>query len=307
MGVQDVHTALTALGAAFSGAAALAAVMVARWQTVFGRRVALESLRSQAAVERQLRLEAQRCEAWTVFLRASDAFTDVVWRLGEIDARSREEVLRSRSEALTEACSGLRVLGPECVVRHAEAVRERCARMERYAARRAVVRSALRALERRWCPGNAEWCEDEAHGCAFVAHDVLEKWADRDEGDRPDDLGFLEYLIRESGVLADDGAPVESGVLTEDDLRRLLAVAGNPVSWDHLVAEDRWLRPRTGYDEERGAFIASVRALSADGGESEAGRTRGQAAVLRGSSDDGVPGRGRGAGRRLHAGPPGRP
>ncbi|WP_405651934.1 hypothetical protein [Streptomyces sp. RK9] len=272
MGVQNVHTALTALGAAFSGVAALAAVMVARWQTVFGRRVALESVGSQAAVERELRLEAQRCEAWTVFLRASDAFADVVWRLGEIEARSRAEVLRSRSEALTEACAGLRVLGPECVVRHAEAVRERCARMERYAARRAVVRSALRALERRWCPGNAEWCEDDAHGCAFVAHDMLERWGDRDGDERPDDLDFLEYLIRGSGVLADDGAPVESGVLTEDDLRRLLAVAGNPVSWDHLAAEDRWLRPRTGFDEERGAFVAAVRDFLADGGRAGAGR-----------------------------------
>ncbi|MFD0417411.1 hypothetical protein [Streptomyces sp. NPDC127108] len=273
MGVQDVHTALTALGAAFSGVAALAAVVVARWQPVFGRRVALESMGSQAAVERELRLEAQRCEAWTVFLRASDAFADAVWRLGEIDARSRTETLRSRSEALTEACSGLRVLGPECVVRHAEAVRERCARMERYAARRAVVRSALRALERRWCPGNAEWCEDDAHGCAFVAHDLLEGWGERDEDDRPDDLDFLEYLIRESGVLADDGAPVESGVLTEDDLRLLLAVAGDPVSWNYLVAEDRWLRPRTGFDEERDAFIASARAFLAEGGRAGAGRT----------------------------------
>ncbi|MBJ3809760.1 hypothetical protein [Streptomyces flavofungini] len=273
MGVQNVHTALTALGAVFSGVAALAAVVVARWQPEFGRRVALESLGSHAAVERELRLEAQRCEAWTAFLRTSDAFADVVWRLGELDARSRPEALRTRSEALTQACSGLRVLGPECVVRHAEAVRERCARMERYAARRAVVRSALRALECRWCPGNAEWCEDDAHGCAFVAHDMLEGWGERDEDERPEDLDFLEYLIRQSGVLADDGAPAESGVLTEDDLRRLLAVAGNPVSWNYLAAEDRWLRPRTGFDEERGAFIDSVRAFLADSGRAGAGRT----------------------------------
>ncbi|GHC80581.1 hypothetical protein GCM10010349_63130 [Streptomyces flavofungini] len=268
-----MHTALTALGAVFSGVAALAAVVVARWQPEFGRRVALESLGSHAAVERELRLEAQRCEAWTAFLRTSDAFADVVWRLGELDARSRPEALRTRSEALTQACSGLRVLGPECVVRHAEAVRERCARMERYAARRAVVRSALRALECRWCPGNAEWCEDDAHGCAFVAHDMLEGWGERDEDERPEDLDFLEYLIRQSGVLADDGAPAESGVLTEDDLRRLLAVAGNPVSWNYLAAEDRWLRPRTGFDEERGAFIDSVRAFLADSGRAGAGRT----------------------------------
>ncbi|WP_158706287.1 MULTISPECIES: hypothetical protein [Streptomyces] len=138
--------------------------------------------------------------------------------------------------------------------------------MERYAVRRAVVRSALNALERRWCPGNAERCEErcgvsDAHNCAWLAHVMLEGWGNRDDDDRPEDLDHLEYLIRESGVLAGDSAAAESGVLTEDDLHWLLTVAGNPVSWDLLAAEDRWLRPRTGYDESRGAFVSSVRTL----------------------------------------------
>ncbi|MFD5702751.1 hypothetical protein [Streptomyces lasiicapitis] len=271
MGVQDVHTAFTALGAVFSGVAALAAVMVARWQTTFGRLVAQESVRTQAAVERELRIEAQRCEAWTAFLRASDAFADAVWRLGEMEPRSRAETLRARSEALTESCSGLRVLGPDEVVQHADAVRERCARMERYALRRAEVRHALLALRRGWCPGNAEYCEDDAHNRAWVAHEMLEGWGDRDEDDRPDDLDFLEYLIRGSGVLTGNGAPTASDTLTEDDLHRLLAVARTPVSWDLLAAEDRWLRPRTGFYEERGAFISSIRDFLADSGRADTG------------------------------------
>ncbi|GGS14128.1 hypothetical protein GCM10010252_61950 [Streptomyces aureoverticillatus] len=271
VGVQDVHTACTALGAVFSGVAALAAVVVARRQTTFGRLVALESVRSQAAVERELRLEAQRCEAWTAFLRASDAFADAVWRLGEVEPQSRAEALRARSETLTQACSGLRVLGPDGVVQHAEAVRERCSRMERYAVRRAVVRSALHALMRRWCPGNAEHCEDDAHICAWLAYEMLEGWGDRDEDDRPDDLDFLEYLIRESGVLTGNGAPTDSDALTEEDLQRLLAVARTPVSWNLLSAEDHWVRPRTGFYEERGAFITSIRDFLADGGRAGAG------------------------------------
>lgn len=275
-----MHTAFTALGAVFSGVAALAAVMVARWQTTFGRGVALESVRSQAAVERELRLEAQRCEAWTVFLRASDAFADAVWRLGEVAPPSRAQELRARSEELTLACSGLRVLGPDGVVEHAEAVRERCSSMERYAVRRAVVRSALRALRKRWCPGNAEHCEDDAHICAWLAFDMLEGWGNRDEDDRLEDLDFLEYLIRESGVLTGTGAHPDGDTLTEDDLQRLLAVARTPVSWDLLAAEDHWLRPRTGFYEERGAFIASIRDFLAGGG-CEGNDGRGDRAVTR--------------------------
>ncbi|MGV2916246.1 hypothetical protein [Streptomyces alfalfae] len=263
---QDVQTAFTTLGAVFSGVAALAAVMVARWQTMFGRRLALESMSTQAAAERRLRLETERCAAWRAFLRTSEAFADAVWRLKELDPLSRGDELRTKSEALTEACSGLRVLGPDAVVRHAEALRDRCWRMERYAVRRAVVRSALEALERRWCPGNAERCEErcegsDAHSCAWLAYEMLEGWGDRDDDDRPDDLGFLEYLVRESGVLAVAGAPAEGGVQTEDDLRRLLVVARNPVSWRLLSAEDRWFRPRTSYEEGRSAFVSSVRAF----------------------------------------------
>ncbi|MFH8350093.1 hypothetical protein [Streptomyces sp. NPDC018045] len=68
---------------------------------------------------------------------------------------------------------------------------------------------------------------------------MLEGWDNRDLDDRPDDLDHMEYLIRESGVLAGNGAAAESGVLTEDDLHRLLAVARNPVSWNLLAAQRR--------------------------------------------------------------------
>ncbi|MEU3499388.1 hypothetical protein ABZ726_01010 [Streptomyces hundungensis] len=223
-------------------------------------------MRTQAAAERGLRLETERCAAWRAFLRTSDAFADAVWRLKELDPLSRGEELRAKSAALTEAFSGLRVLGPDTVVRHAEALRERCGRMERYAVKRAVVRSALDALEQRWCPGNAERCEErcegsDAHSYAMVAHEMLEGWGDRDEDDRPDDLDSLEFLIGESGVLAAVGAPTESGVLSEDDLRQLLTIARTPVSWHLLSAKDHWFRPRTGYEEGRSAFVSSVRAF----------------------------------------------
>ncbi|MFC9909602.1 hypothetical protein [Streptomyces sp. NPDC059862] len=227
--------------------AAVAAVMVARWQTMFARRVALETTHAQRAVERELRLEVQRSEAWTALLRAADGFVDVVWTLGDVAAECRVEVLRAGSEALTEACSGLRMLGPDRVVRHAEGMRERCSHMERYAVRRAVVCSALPALEEGWCPGNAEYCRSDAHVCAWLAYELLEGWGDREEDQRPDDLDFLKYLIREAGALNDS------------DLTRLLAVARSPVCWELLAAEDRWLQPRTGFHQERDAFTTAVR------------------------------------------------
>ncbi|MEU2512025.1 hypothetical protein [Streptomyces syringium] len=107
-------------------------------------------------------------------------------------------------------------------------------------------------------------------GCAWFAHVMFEDWGGRDEDDRPDGLENLEYLIRESGVLAGDGAVAESGVLTEDNLRRFLDVARNPVSWD-LLSADHWLRPRPGYDEGRGAFVSSVRAFLTETGEAATG------------------------------------
>jgi hypothetical protein len=170
-----------------------------------------------------------------------------MWTLAGVDPDSRAEVLRLRSDALTEACSVLNVLGPDRVVRHAEAIRERCSRMERYALKRAVVRSALLALEEGWCPGNAEHCRSDAHSCAWLAYELLEGWGDREEDERPDDLDFLEYLISESGALR------------EPDLARLLTVARSPVCWELLTADERWLKPRTGFPEERKAFTAAVR------------------------------------------------
>ncbi|MFD7064652.1 hypothetical protein [Streptomyces sp. NPDC059906] len=247
MDAQNIGAAFSALGAVLSGVAAVAAVMVARWQTTFARRVALEATYAQAAVERELRLEVQRGEAWTVFLRTADAFVDGVWRLGDIAPEFRVEVLRAKSEALAQACSGLRMLGPDRVVRYAEAMRERCSRMERYAVKRAVVRSALLALQEGWCPGDAECCQSDAHSSAWVAYELLEGWGDREEDQRPDELDFLEYLIREAGALNDP------------DLKRLLSVARSPVCWELLIAEDGWLQPRTGFYEERDAFTTAVR------------------------------------------------
>lgn len=242
-----MYAAFSAAGVALSGSAAVAAVLVARWQTGFARRVALETTHAQRTAERELRREAQRSEAWTAFLCAADTFVGAVWTLADVAPEHRAEELRLRSEALTAACSALRMLGPEHVVRHAEAMRERCSRMERYAVRRAVVRSALQALYARWCPGNAEHCESDAHSCAWLAHEMLEGWGDREDDERPDDLGHLEFLIRESGALRDA------------DLARLLALARSPVCWELLAAEPGWLRPRTGYDEARDAFTAAVR------------------------------------------------
>ncbi|AYG78123.1 hypothetical protein DWB77_00230 [Streptomyces hundungensis] len=54
---------------------------------------------------------------------------------------------------------------------------------------------------------------------------------------------------------------------TEDDLRRLLAVARDPVSWDFVSAEERWFRPRTGYEAARSAFVRSARAFLDGTGE----------------------------------------
>lgn len=246
MEVQSIGVVFSTLGTVLSGAAAVAAVMVARWQIVFTRRVALEAASMQKAVERETRVEARRNEAWTALLRAADAFVDTVWALEHTAPEDRVGALRVKSEMLTEACAGLRVLGPDHVVRHAERMRELCSQMERYAVKRAVVRSAMVALEREWCPGNAEACQSDAHTCAWLAHGMLEGWGSRDGDQRPDDLEYLEYLIKETPALNDA------------ELARLLVVARNPVCWDLLASEERWLRPRTGFYGAREAFTRAV-------------------------------------------------
>lgn len=265
MDAENVSVAFSALGTVLSGAAAVAGALAVRWQTRFARGVALDTTRAQGTVQRAVHLDARRSEAWTAFLRAADAFTDAVRTLADIAAEQRADVLRARSEALTEACSPLRVLGPERVARHAESIRARCSQVERYAVQRAVVRRALRALEAGWCPGNAEHCRSDAHTCAWLAHDLLESWADREDDDRSADLDFLEYLIKESNTLPDP------------DLALVLSVARSPVCWELLIAGEWWWEPRTGIPQEREAFAAAV----GEYWEQAAGRCSG-AILLRG-------------------------
>ncbi|HEY8980599.1 MAG TPA: hypothetical protein VIU15_13550 [Streptomyces sp.] len=72
---------------------------------------------------------------------------------------------------------------------------------------------------------NAEACQSDAHTCAWLAYEMLEGWRSRDDDRRPDDLEYLEYLIKETPALNDV------------DLARLLMVARNPVCWDLLACD----------------------------------------------------------------------
>ncbi|WP_030835926.1 hypothetical protein [Streptomyces sp. NRRL S-475] len=100
--------------------------------------------------------------------------------------------------------------------------------LEKLAVRRAVLRSAVSALEDHWCPRDAEICEDPHHGSAFVAWDLLARWGSLEDEDRWAQLDFLQFVLQESHAL------------TMKQIDQVLDVANSVVCWDLMMGG--WLR-----------------------------------------------------------------
>jgi hypothetical protein len=118
----------------------------------------------------------------------------------------------------------LELLAPTELLPHAKALRKYCQTLERIALDRAVLRSAVRALESGWCPLNAETCNHEHHVAAFVAWEFLLEWPGREDEERWRDRDLLEYLLQDSRCMA------------EDDVARVLEVVDRvPAAWSRMI------------------------------------------------------------------------
>lgn len=185
-----------------------ATVAAARLQERAGREQSLESVRRSACAE---------------FLSAVDVFVRIVTVLPEVPHASRRELLDHKATAVVRARAGVALLGPPEVLGEAEKVAEQCAKLEKLALRRAVLRSAIRALEDAWCPRNAEWCEDPHHNSAHVAWELLAQWGRLEQEERWEKLDLLEFTLRESRAM---GA---------EEIGHVLEVANSVAYWDELI------------------------------------------------------------------------
>ncbi|MCY0931776.1 hypothetical protein OTB20_37465 [Streptomyces sp. H27-H1] len=189
---------------------------------------AVQAARLQGRAGREHALESDRRVACTEFLRAADLLVRTVRELPASPREVRKEALDRRVTAVIEARAGIAVLGLADVSSRAQDVLEQCLRLERLALRRAVLRSAIGALERHWCPRNPEVCEDPHHRAAFVAWDLLGGWGRLEDEDRWEELDFLEWVLKESHAL------------TADEVAQVLEVADSVVHWDELMGG--WIR-----------------------------------------------------------------
>ncbi|WP_143660036.1 hypothetical protein [Streptomyces sp. WZ.A104] len=242
---------VSAAAAAATALAALASVAVARSQVRTARKTTLEAIQVQHHGEQARRIE----DHGVALLHAANALVATAKGLPSVRYEECAALMQSRMEALEAAHAHVITLGPDTLVQRAEALTAQCRSIANYALPRSVVQKAIRALEQGWCHGDIERCTDAAHGDAWVASDLLERWEEVEDADRPDQLGFLEYLLTESaiGMSGIDG-------LTEDDVRRLLALARHPVAWSRLVAEWRWRRAPAGFLQAREEYIVEIRA-----------------------------------------------
>lgn len=96
------------------------------------------------------------------------------------------------------------------------------------ALRRAVLRSAVSALEANWSPRDAELCEDPHHGSAFVAWELLARWGSLEDDERWEQLDFLQFVLQESRAL------------TMEQIDQVLDMAKSVACWDLMMGG--WLR-----------------------------------------------------------------
>ncbi|MGW7473827.1 hypothetical protein ACWGIT_19805 [Streptomyces cyaneofuscatus] len=180
--------------------------------------------RVQTRGELELRQQAALADASAAFLQASDALARTVEQLPDVVPEERSVQLAAHGMAVETALGPLELLAQPKLLRHAEALRKYCRTLEGLALDRAVLRSAVRALEAGWCPLNAEICDNDHHSAAFVAWQFLMEWPDREDEERWTDRGLLEYCLQESHCM------------TESEIAAVLAVVDRvPAAWSRML------------------------------------------------------------------------
>ncbi|MFB7609875.1 hypothetical protein [Streptomyces gardneri] len=180
--------------------------------------------RVQTRGELELRQRAALADTSAAFLRASDALARTVEQLPGVVPEERHAQLAAHGMAVETALGPLELLAPPELLCHARALREYCRTLESLALDRAVLRSAVQALEAGWCPLNAEICDNDHHSAAFVAWQLLVEWRDREDEERWADRGLLEYCLEESQCM------------TESEIAGVLAVVDRaPAAWSRMI------------------------------------------------------------------------
>lgn len=189
---------------------------------------AVQAARLQGRAGHEHALESERRVAYMQFLRAADLFVRTVRELPAVPHDSRKDLLDQKVNGVVEAQASVAVLGPPAITARAREVLKQSLGLEKLALRRAVLRSAVSALEDHWCPRDAEICEDPHHGSAFVAWDLLARWGSLEDEDRWAQLDFLQFVLQESHAL------------TMEQIDQVLDVANSVVCWDLMMGG--WLR-----------------------------------------------------------------
>ncbi|MGH4032108.1 hypothetical protein ACQB60_24605 [Actinomycetota bacterium Odt1-20B] len=196
--------------------------------------------------------------AATEFLRATDALTETVKRLPTLAYELRGPLLQESSAAVVGAHAPLELIAPADLLPPAGQLRDQCRYLERVALDRAVLRCAISALEgdgaSGWCcscPTEEEPCDDEQHGAAWVAWELLTRWAGKEAEERRNDRDLLDFCLRESGTLSDA------------QIIQVLALADRcPAGWDRLIGG--WARDplMERVESAREDFVTAARAAS---------------------------------------------
>ncbi|MFF2308183.1 hypothetical protein ACFVVP_37475 [Streptomyces sp. NPDC058128] len=212
---------LAALWARRSGRQAADATVVSGVNQAHG---SVTAARVQTRGELELRQQAALADTSAAFLRASDALARTVEQLPGLALEERHAQLASRGMAVETALGPLELLAPPGLLRHAKALREYCRTLEKLALDRAVLRSAVQALEDGWCPLNAETCDHDHHSAAFVAWQFLLEWPGWEDEERWRDRGLLEYCLQESQCMS------------EREIAGVLAVVDRvPAAWSRMI------------------------------------------------------------------------
>ncbi|GAA0418324.1 hypothetical protein [Streptomyces luteireticuli] len=231
--------------------AADAALTAGRHQAV----ASLAAVQVQAQNQREQRRRAQLGDVAAEFLRATDSMIRTVKQLPDVEQQQRKLRLLEYATAVEDAYAPLELMAPPDLLSAAEHLRERCQYLEKVAVDRAVLRFAIAALERRWCPRDAETCEDDRHNAAHLAWDFLVGWANKEEEERWNDRDLLDFCLRDSGILT--GTQVDQTLALADEC---------PSTWNQLIGG--WIRDPLieSAESARDAFVTAARTAAPPNG-----------------------------------------
>lgn len=212
----------------------------------------VEAVRQQGHNEREQWAHNARSHAYAEFLRAADALARTVRSLPEVDYEHRKELLAEKSMAVDETYAHVEALASPPVVAQAQHLRSHCHNLEKTALRRAVLKSAVSALDRWGCWDNPDHCEDQHHNSAYVAWDLLVGWGQLGLEEQCEERGFLEFCLKESRALSDE------------HVAQVLDVSKNAAGWDDLIGG--WSRDplHERFQDARIEFVKAMRNSTID-------------------------------------------